>query len=176
MPMRSDPVPTDLLHIRDAAALAGKSVDTVRRWRGAHGLRDYRDTRAPSSPSLFSRSDLMTLVAGLSAPHDLAVIDGVLAGSAGGLPRPVTTSPGGALVHVMVEDLRTQRDRAQAELEGERTRAQVAVDALDAARAQTLDLAVRLARLETLVATGGKNALNGERARLLGRTKKKKRG
>ena len=76
----------------------------------------------------------------------------------------------------MVEDLRTQRDRAQAELEGERTRAQVAVDALDAARVQTLDLAVRLARLETLVATGGKNALNGERARLLGRTKKKKRG
>ena len=76
----------------------------------------------------------------------------------------------------MVEDLRTQRDRAQAELEGERTRAQVAVDALDAARAQTLDLAVRLARLETLVATGGKTALNGERARLLGRAKKKKRG
>ena len=97
MPMRSDPVPTDLLHIRDAAALAGKSVDTVRRWRGAHGLRDYRDTRAPSSPSLFSRSDLMALIAGLSAPLDLAVIDGVLAGSAGGLPRPVTTSPGGHL-------------------------------------------------------------------------------
>jgi len=176
MPMRSDPVPTDLLHIRDAAALAGKSVDTVRRWRGAHGLRDYRDTRTPSSSSLFSRSDIMALIARLSAPHDLAVIDGVLAGSAGGLPRPVTTSPGGALVHVMVEDLRTQRDRAQAELEGERTRAQVAVDALDAARAQTLDLAVRLARLETLVATGGKTALSGERARLLGRTKKKKRG
>jgi len=175
MPMRSDPVPTDLLHIRDAAALAGKSIDTIRRWRGAHGLRDYRDTRTPSSPSLFSRSDLMALIARVSAPLDLAVIDGVLAGSAGGLPRPVTTSPGGALVHVMVEDLRTQRDRAQAELELERTRAQVAVAALDAARAQTLDLAVRLARLETLVATGGKTALNGERARLK-KEKKRLRG
>ena len=104
MPMRSDPVPTDLLHIRDAAALAAKSVDTIRRWRGQHGLRDYRDTRAPSCPSLFSRSDLMDLIARLSAPLDLAVIDGVLAGSAGGVPRPVTTSPGGAIVHVMVEE------------------------------------------------------------------------
>ena len=63
-------------------------------------------------------------------------------------------------MHVMVEDLRTQRDRAQAELEGERTRAQVAVDALALARIQTLDLAIRLGRLETLIVTGRRGAID----------------
>jgi malonyl CoA-acyl carrier protein transacylase len=61
--------------------------------------------------------------------------------------------------------LQAERDRAQLE----RDRAQAAVDALDAARRDTLELVARLTRLETLVLSGKVRALEAERAALADR-------
>lgn len=185
----ADPLPDDLLNLRDAAALAGRSADTLRRWRGTHGLRDYRDPADPTAPSVFSRSELLAVLARVNARRPAGgadYIDGVAVGSADPLPTPLPTRPptpgalpgggGLALVHQLVDDLRADRERllaeAQAErarAEAERTRADAAAATLDAARRETLELAVRLERLETLLVSGRSSMLEAERVKLADR-------
>ncbi len=177
-----DHLPADLMTLRQAAELVGRSVDTLRRWRTEHGLRDYRNTADMSAPSLVSRADLLALVARLKAGHPGVdgIIDGVVVGSAdadrmGTHLRPAPAG-GSALVAALVDDLRAARDTAQAALQLERDRAhlerdraQAAVDALDGARRDTLELVARLARLETLILSGKVRALDAERAALADR-------
>jgi len=168
--MATGTIPADVMTLRQAAELVGRSVDTLRRWRAEHGLRDWRNTADMSSPSLVSRSDVLALVARLQAgrPGADGIVDGVVVGSAdadriGTYLRPAPAG-GSALVAGLVDDLRAQRDTAQAALVLERDRAQAAVDALDAARRDTLELVARLTRLETLVLSGKVRALEAERA------------
>lgn len=179
----ADPKPVDLIGLRDAAALAGRSVDTLRRWRGEHGLRDYRDPGDPSAPSAFSRSELLALLARLAATHaqrsGSAVVDAVLEPPTAVVPmptRPHLASAGAgvpALVHVLVDDLRAVLERQRAEIDrlttelaAERARAAAAVDARAAADAHAAELGRRLARLEALVEHGRAKALEAERRRL----------
>jgi len=170
----ADPLPDDLLTLRAAAALAGRSADTLRRWRGTHGLRDYRDPADPTAPSTFSRSELLALLARVSAHHSPAgadYIDGVAIGSADPLPNPLPTRPATlpappALIQQLVDDLRADRVRLQDAVGLERERADVAAAALDAARRDALELGVRLARLETLVLSGRASELEAARAKL----------
>jgi hypothetical protein len=167
-PAHADPLPDDLLPLRAAAALAGRSADTLRRWRGTHGLRDYRDPADPTAPSVFSRSELLDLLARLNARH--GVIDAVVvdAGAVHGVvpTRPPTLPTPPALFHQLVDDLRSDRDRLLAEAQAERARADAATAALDAARADALGLAVRLERLETLLLSGRASAIDAERVTL----------
>lgn len=182
-PAHADPLPDDLLTLRAAATLAGRSADTLRRWRGTHGLRDYRDTTDPTAPSVFSRSELLDVLARVNARRPAAVdtdgapyIDGVAMGSAEPLPTPLPTRPptlgatgGGAalvLVHQLVDRLQGEAERLLAETQAERARADAAVAALDGARRETLELAVRLERLETLLLGGKASALEAERMKL----------
>jgi hypothetical protein len=158
-PAHADPLPDDLLTLRAAAALAGRSADTLRRW-----------------PSVFSRSELLDVLARVNAhrPASADYIDGVAVGSADPLPTPVPTRPATsgalqtgaatALLHTLVEDLRSDRDRLLAETQAERARADAAAAALDDARRETLGIAVRLERLETLLLSGRASALEAERA------------
>jgi hypothetical protein len=180
--MATDTIPADVMTLRQAAELVGRSVDTLRRWRWEHGLRDWRNTADMSSPSLVSRSDVLALVARLQAgrPGVDGIVDGVVVGSAdadriGTHLRPAPAG-GSALIAGLVDDLRAARDMAQAALQAERDRAQLerdraqaAVDALDAARRDTLELVARLTRLETLVLSGKVRALEAERAALADR-------
>lgn len=167
----ADP-PDDLLTLKQAAALAGKSVDTLRRWRGEHGLRDYRDPADRTAPSVFSRRELLDLLARLAGRRGSAdgIVDAVIVDDADPMQTPVHTRPqtGSAspLVLSLVDDLRALRDRLQASADAERERADRAVAALDDARRQTLELGVRLARLETLVMLGRGRDLDAERKRL----------
>jgi len=171
----TDPLPDDLLTLRAAAALAGRSIDTVRRWRSEHGLRDYRDPADPSAPSTFSRSELLDLLARVSARRPAAAgadyIDGVAMGSAEPLPSPLPTRPPAmsappALIQQLVEDLRADRARLLDDVVSERARADAASAALDAARRDALELGVRLARLETLLVSGRASALEAARTKL----------
>ena len=172
----TDPMPADVMTLRQAAELVGRSVDTLRRWRAEHGLRDWRNTADMSSPSLVSRAALLALLARLQAgrPGVDGIVDGVVVGSAdaeriGTSIRPAPAA--GGLVAGLVDDLRAARDMAQAALQAERDRAQLerdraqaAVDALDRARRDTLELVARLTRLETLILSGKVRALEAERA------------
>lgn len=172
MPSPPD-LPDDLLNLKQAAAFCGKSTDTLRRWRREHGLRDYRDPSDPTAPTVFSRRELVDLLARLAGRRVSAdgVIDGVYVD---GSPmqalhtRPLT-QPVSPLVHALVDDLRTSRDRLQVAADAERARADAAVAALDDARRQALELGVRLARLETLVMLGRGRDLDAERKRLADR-------
>jgi len=167
----ADP-PDDLLTLKQAAALAGKSVDTLRRWRGEHGLRDYRDPTDRTAPSVFSRSELLDLLGRLAGRRGSAdgIVDGVIVDDADPMHTPVQTRPQTAtaspLVLSLVDDLRALRDRLQASADAERERADKAVAELDGARRQALELAVRLSRLEGLVMLGRSKDLDAERARL----------
>jgi hypothetical protein len=178
-----DPKPIDLIGIREAAALAGRSIDTLRRWRGEHGLRDYRDPRDPSAPSAFSRGELLALLTRIAATQARRAgsdtVDAVLEPTTAVVPMPVRPHlgnvVGGApvLVQVLVDDMRGTLERQRAEiarltteLAAERTRAAAAVDARIAALEQAAELARRLARLEALVVVGKAKALEAERRRL----------
>jgi hypothetical protein len=171
MPSHADPLPDDLLTLRAAAALAGRSVDTLRRWRSTHGLRDYRDPSDPTAPSTFSRSELLDLLARLNArraPPGADYIDGVIVPADPVPTRPAVSStvetPTAAMLRLLVDDIRADRDRMHAVAQTERDRADTAGAALDAARQDTLTLAVRLERLETLLLSGKASALEAERA------------
>jgi hypothetical protein len=181
-PAPSEPKPVDLVGIREAAAIAGRSVDTLRRWRGEHGLRDYRDPSDPSAPSAFSRGELLALLTRIAATQARRagsdVVDAVLEPTTAVAPMPTRPHLGGGggvpvLVQVLVDDLRgvlerqrAEIDRLTTELAAERTRAAAAVDARTTADARAAELDRRLARLEALVAHGKAKALEAERRRL----------
>lgn len=171
--------PDDLLTMRQASGLVGRSVDTLRRWRREHGLRDYRDAADLSAPSLLSRAEVVDLAARLAAerPDHRGIVDAVafpsddpLAGSVTPASQAPVRLPGAAslagpssaslaLVADLAADLRAERDRLRAERDAARAEA-------DAARAELHALTSRVAVLETLVADGRRSALDAERERL----------
>lgn len=171
--------PDDLLTMRQASALVGRSIDTLRRWRREHGLRDYRDAADPTAPSLLSRRETVDLAARLAAdrPDLRGIVDAVAFASDDPLAALVTPAssapmrlPGAAsltssaslaLVADLAADLRSERDRLRAER--------------DEAVAESRSLAVRVAVLEALIVDGRRAGLEAERERLRPSKKKKKR-
>ena len=172
--------PDDLLTMRQASGLVGRSIDTLRRWRREHGLRDYRDAADPSAPSLLSRAEVVDLAARLAAdrPDLRGIVDAVAFSSDDPLAAALTPAsqapvrlPGAAslgipsapstfaLVADLAADLRAERDRLRGERDAARAEA-------DAARAELHALTSRVAVLETLVADGRRSALDAERERL----------
>jgi len=172
---RAQTRPDDLLTLRQAAALAGRSVDTLRTWRSKHGLKDWRPSGDPSAPSMVSRADVLAILARVNAARpDLdGVIDGVVDAPRASVGMPMggrgvdppgyedtptslgaPTPSGLAVVETLIGDLRAERDRFRLELVS-------AVASRDAAL-------LRLAALEAVVAHGRRAALADERARLLG--------
>lgn len=174
--------PDDLVNLREAARLVERSTDTVRRWRREHGLRDYRDKRDKTAPSLFSQAELLALAARLAAERaaDGGVVDAVVVpvGVQGAqVPARPPVADGGAplvaLVHGLLADLRAERDRAIEQVAVERsaraseqTGRAAAQSQLGEAMAELLALGVRVERLETLLAYGTDKALAAERRRL----------
>lgn len=168
--------PDDLVTLREAARLVGRSTDTVRRWRREHGLRDFRDKRDPTAPSLFSQAELHTLAAQLAAEHPdgQGVVDGVVVpvGAQGvQVPaRPAVVDGGGqglaALVRETIADLRAERDRLAEQLAAERTAHAATRAQLGEAMARIVDLSVRVERGASLLAYGSDKALRAERRRL----------
>lgn len=174
----AEPRPVDLITLKAAATLAGRSIDTVRRWRTEHGLRDYRDPADPSAPSAFSRAELLALLTRLASTRAARagsdVVDAVLEPTGAVVPMPARPPvAGAALVHVLVDDLRTHRDRLQAdvdrlsaELTAERARAAAALEQRDEAQRRAVSLAERVGRLEGLIVGGKAKPLEAERKRL----------
>lgn len=178
--------PEDLLTMRQASALVGRSIDTLRRWRREHGLMDYRDAADPTAPSLLSRAEVVDLAARLAAdrPDPRGIVDAVAFPSGDPLAAGVTPAstaparlPGSAslagpssaslaLVADLAADLRAERDRLRAERDAARAEADAARAEADRARGDLRALAVRVAALETLVADGRRSALEAERERL----------
>jgi hypothetical protein len=54
-------IPDDLISLKEAGALVGRSIDSLRRWRKSKGLVDYRDKNDPSAPSLVSRAAVLAI-------------------------------------------------------------------------------------------------------------------
>lgn len=176
-------LPDDLVKLPEAARLVERSTDTVRRWRREHGLRDYRDKRDKTAPSLFSQGELLALAARLAVERaaEGGFVDGVVVpvGVQGvqAQPRPPAPDAGGqalvSLVHGLLSDLRAERDRLTEQLTAERsaraaeaTARATATAQLGEAMAELLALGVRVERLETLLAYGTDKALAVERRRL----------
>lgn len=180
MATRTPARPDDLISLRQAATLVGRSVDTLRDWRERYGLRDWRDASTRTAPSLVSRGDVLAIAARIAStrPDVDGVIDGVvLSGSPSGQEgvlggdgahtssyplAPIGAGSGTALVQALFADLQGERDR----LRQERDEAVASVAATQRDRDR---LAIRLAELEAMVAHGRRAALDDERARLLAR-------
>jgi hypothetical protein len=179
--------PDDLLTLRQASGLVGRSIDTLRRWRREHGLRDYRDPADPSAPSLLSRAEVVDLAARLAAdrPDLRGIVDAVAFSSDDPLAAAITPAsqapvrlPGSAslaipsapstfaLVADLAADLRVERDRLRAERDRLRAEVEAARAETDRVWGELRAAAVRVATLETLVADGRRSALDAERERL----------
>lgn len=50
--------PNDLITQREAAALVGRGVDSIRRWRREYGLEVFRDEH-PTAPAMVSRAQVL---------------------------------------------------------------------------------------------------------------------
>jgi len=165
-----DPRPVDLLPLRSAAALVGRTVDTIRDWRTRYGLRDWRDPTKKGAPSLVSKEELLTVAARAAAarPDASGVVDGVVVPS-GSLSRrepsastSPQTSPHGGSPDGGPYPLATLAP-ILAELAGERDRLRVE---RDTATAAALALRDRVTELETLLVLGRRSAVEDEARRI----------
>jgi hypothetical protein len=167
---QTDARPDDLLPLRAAAALVGRTVDTIRDWRTRYGLRDWRDPTKKGAPSLVSRADLLTVAARAAAarPDASGVVDGVVVPS-GSLSRrepssstSPQTSPQGGSPDGVPYPLASLAP-ILAELAGERDRLRVE---RDTATAAALALRDRVTELETLLVLGRRSAVEDEARRI----------
>lgn len=65
--------PLDLITLREAQGLTGKSPATIRRWRREKGLEDYRDPGSRTAPSLFRKSQLLAIAGLVTAGSQLDI-------------------------------------------------------------------------------------------------------
>jgi len=107
----SDTRPTDLISQREAAALIGRGIDTVRRWRREHGLRVFRGD-SHNSPAMVSRAELLALAGRFSGGSSKgASVSGDSHQPTGALPSDAVLAMRSNLddLRAQVADLKQQR-------------------------------------------------------------------
>ena len=163
------PRPSDLLTLKQAGQLVGRSASTVRRWRIEHGLHDWRDATHPhSAPSLVSAADVRAIAAKLDAVSP-GVAYTPYAEPARGEPSRFQSTRETHTPDVFTDSAHTDRlldtletERERLSVECDRLRTQLTQARLDASNSQA-----RIATLESLLADGTRDAIAAERARLL---------
>jgi hypothetical protein len=169
-----DARPDDLVTLRQAAALVGRTVDTLRDWRERYGLRDWRDSSTRGAPSLVSRGEVLAVAARVAAlrPDASGVVDAIVvpmgkpSGRGGDRPHgnPDTPVPMGTpSSSLSPAGLPGVLSPLLAELAGEREHLRRERDAAGAAAAALRD---RVRELETLILHGRRSSLQAERERL----------
>jgi len=128
------PLP-DILTLREACALTGKSERTLRRWLASGALADLRPDGAVNAPCRIRTAELRAYLATLPEP--------LPRGTPAGVPRPDVTPP--APEAALVDELRARVD----ELRGDKVRALADLDATRAELAREReDLALTRRALE----------------------------
>lgn len=160
--------PTDLIPLKEACAILGKSPDTLRRWHKDKGITWRRELGNPSAPVLVSKAEVLRIaaeVAGVSYPVVQPVVHagGVAtrgAGDAALTGAAVTSAMQAHLATLegVVSDTRRERDALRAELDAARLE-------LAGVRAQLAERDARIVALE--------RQLNGGARGLLGRIVKR---
>jgi hypothetical protein len=169
-----DARPDDLVTLRQAAALVGRTIDTLRDWRERYGLRDWRDTSTKGSLSLVSRDEVLTIAARVAAlrPDASGAVDTIVVpmgapSGRGGNRSPTHPDPlvpiGTPSTSAELAALPVLLSPLLADLSGERDRLRRERDDALAALAAARD---RVRELETLVAHGRRSSLQAERDRL----------
>ena len=145
---------TDLVTLREAGRLSGKSVDTLRRWIRAGRLQAQRSAADPNAPVLVARADVQALViADAGAPrHATAAVPHV------GVQPPMQSGELAA-VRAHLADVLAQRDGLVRERDSARAE-------LAAVRGDLVDTRARLAAVERELA-GGVRGLLGAARRLV---------
>lgn len=159
---------TDLIPLKEACAIIGKSPDTVRRWHKDKGIAWHREPGNPSAPVFVSKAEVLRIAADIagsarsasptSAPLPVGVARGAVAAEGTGAALTSAMQAHLATLEGVVSDARKERDALRAELDA--VRADLAV-----ARAHLADRDARIAALE--------RELNGGTRGLLGRLVKR---
>lgn len=174
----TDDRPTDLLTLKEAMALTGRSERSLRRWRQEGRLKAY-PAHEPGGSPLVSKADLMTAATAMAASAVVSVVDTAKR------PRPaVTTAARSAVPMTMaavegwqrsvialereVEDLKVQREDLRAQREDMRGQRDDARKELEGVRKELADVRARSTALERELAGGFAGLLKGKVRKRLG--------
>ena len=177
----TDDRPTDLLTLKEAMALTGRSERSLRRWRQEGRLKAYpaHEPGGPGGSPLVSKADLMTAATAMAASAVVSVVDTAKR------PRPaVTTAARSAVPMTMaavegwqrsvialereVEDLKVQREDLKAQREDMRGQRDEARKELEGVRKELADVRARSTALERELAGGFAGLLKGKVRKRLG--------
>lgn len=153
---------TDLVTVKEAARLVGKSEDTIKRWVRSKRLEAVREGSGPTAPVLVSKGAA------------LAVARDAVQGASGGARAPVgRRAPGGsagelAAVQEHLADVQRERDDLLAQRDGLRRELAEARHELASVRGELVDARKRLAVVEKELAGGVRGLLTGAVKKRLG--------
>ena len=152
---------TEMVTLREAAKLTGKSLDTLRRWIRAGHVEAEHAGDSPSAPVLVQRASLLAYAATIGGTPVGAA--SIARAGAKGVPSSVLAAVQSHL-HTLErerDDLVAQRDGLRRELADTRTE-------LAAARAELAEKSKRLDAVERELAGGVRGLLTGAVKRRLG--------
>ena len=174
----TDDRPTDLLTIKEAMVLTGRSERSLRRWRQEGRLKAYPALEPGGSP-LVSKADLMTAATAMAASAAVSVVDAdrrprsaVATAARSSAPMAMAAMEGWQrsvmALEREVEDLKVQREDLKAQREDMRAQRDDARKELDGVRKELADVRTRSAALERELTGGFAGLLKGKVRKRLG--------
>lgn len=174
----TDERPTDLLTLKEAAAITGRSERSIRRWRQEGRLHPYAATEPGAAP-LVSKAELMAAAVAMAESAAVPVIEGAKR------PRSPSVTTGRSSVPVTmaamegwqrsvialereVEDLKVQREDLKTQREDMRGQRDEAKKELEGVKKELADVRARSTALERELAGGFAGLLKGKVRKRLG--------
>jgi len=145
--------PHDPITIKEAAALAGKSLDTIRRWRKSKGLEGWREPGNPTAPVLLSKSQLLQVAADAAYAHTLAEPPSAPVKRKAAATSAWTSAGVIAALQANLGDLRDERDHLRQVLDSTRAEA-------DQLRHELKDTRAKVRALEAQLNQGKRGLLS----------------
>ena len=154
----NDPRPGDLVTLREASLLTGRSARTIRRWRDEGKLRTWAAREGAGAPPVVSRAELDTVAA-------TAAVAATAPRALGG-QRTRTTAAAATGWERAVDALRHERDDLVAQRDGLRRERDDARGEAARLAAEVSELRRRLEAVERELAGGVRGLLTTARRRL----------
>jgi len=168
----TDDRPTDLLTLKEAMALTGRSERSLRRWRQDGRLKAYAPLEPGGSP-LVSKMDLMAAATAMAASAVVSVVDAAkrprsaaVTAARSAVPMNMAAMEGWQRSVIAlereVEDLKVQREDLKAQREDMRGQRDEARKELEGVRKELADVRARSTALERELAGGFAGLLKGK--------------
>ena len=154
----NDPRPGDLVSLREASLLTGRSARTIRRWRDEEKLRTWAAREGAGAPPMVSRAELDTVAATAAVAATAPRAPG------GQRTRPTAAAAPGW--EKAVDALAHERDDLLAQRDGLARRLDAREAELATVRADLADTRRRLEAVERELAGGVRGLLTSARKRL----------